>query len=251
MRARVLLRRVEYTLWSVGALATGFCAGVFLETRIYQAIQNQRLEEQLRAQRPHAPVLPPHKQRPIGSLVGRLEIPRLGFKAIVLEGSDSGTLRVAVGRIPESADPGQKGNIVLGGHRDTFFRPLRGIRDGDTIELVTPEGRYHYSVEWTEVVNPTQTEVLKPTREPSLTLVTCYPFHYIGPAPQRFIVRARQVDSSAVSALKAASYRPAAAPQSQTIRASQAIRPRKQSRSRGPKVATYSRLDARQSNRWR
>src|SRR6478609_2073497 len=124
MRARLLLRRVEYALWIAGALATGFCAGVFLEAHLYQNLQNGRLEEQLRARRPEVPNVPSPRQRerrPIGSLVGRVEIPRLGFKAIVLEGSDSGTLRVAVGRIPETADPGEKGNIVLAGHRDSFF----------------------------------------------------------------------------------------------------------------------------------
>src|SRR5690242_7370686 len=220
MRAHVLLRRVEYALWIAGALATGFCAGVFLEAHFYQSLQNRRLEEQLRAQRPQPPVAPPHARvrRPIGSLVGRLEIPRLGFQAMVLEGSDSGTLRVAVGRIPETADPGQKGNFVLAGHRDTFFRPFKGIRDGDRIEVVTPHGSYHYNVEWTQIVNPSETDVLKPTRDASLTLVTCYPFHYIGSAPQRFIVRAKQVDADPSNALKTVSYLPPAARNPQTAR---------------------------------
>jgi len=194
MRVRVLLKQTEYSLWIAGALATGFCAGVFLEARIFQAVQNRQLEEELRMQRPLAPA-PRNEPRPTGSLVGRLEIPRLQFSAVVLEGSDSGTLRVAVGRIPETAEPGQRSNIVLAGHRDTFFRPLRGIRDGDTIRLVTPSGRYQYVVDWTKVVNPADTSSLLPTPGPVLTLVTCYPFHYVGPAPERFIVRARQVGS--------------------------------------------------------
>jgi sortase A len=205
MRARVLLRRVEYILWIAGALTTGFCAGVLLETRLYQSLQNRQLEEQLRARRPQVPLTPPRVQQPIGSLVGRIEIPRLGFKAIVLEGSDSGTLRAAVGHIPQTAQPGEKGNFVLGGHRDTFFRPLKGIRDGDEVDLVTPGGTYRYSVQWTQVVDPSETSVLQPTRDSSLTLVTCYPFHYIGPAPQRFIVRARQIDSNSVAAVRTAS----------------------------------------------
>jgi sortase A len=241
----VLLRRVEYALWIAGALATGFCAGVFLEAHFYQALQNRRLEEELRARRPQAPVTPPHVRRPIGSLVGRLEIPRLGFKAIVLEGSDSGTLRVAVGRIPETADPGQQGNVVLAGHRDSFFRPLKGIRGGDQIEMVTPTGNYRYAVEWTEVVNPSQVEVLKPTREPSLTLVTCYPFHYIGPAPRRFVVRARQVNSGPATAVTAANY------QDVPRQISQSIRPRNPVGLRGSKLARNTRSDVRHGFRWR
>jgi sortase A len=244
MRARLLLRRVEYALWIAGALATGFCAGIFLEAHLYQALENQRLEAELNARRPGVPsapsITPRRERRPIGSLIGRVEIPRLGFRAIVLEGSDSGTLRVAVGRIPETADPGQKGNIVLAGHRDSFFRPLKGIRDGDEIELVTPQGNYRYSVQWTQVVNPTDTQVLQPTRDASLTLVTCYPFHYIGPAPQRFIVRARQIDAGPPTQVSAASYR---MPQPEA--------PHKPLRPRGGKLARNNAPDDRQSYRWR
>jgi len=193
MRAQALLRGIEYSLWIAGALAVGFCAGVFIEGRIFEALQNHRLEEALKSEHPPAPV-PRHTPRPLGSLVGRLEIPRLKFSALVLEGSDNGTLRLGVGRIPETAEPGQKGNIVLSGHRDTYFRPLSGIKDGDRIVLVTPAGQFHYVVDWTTVVNPTDTRSLMPTSNPALTLVTCYPFHYVGPAPERFIVRARQVE---------------------------------------------------------
>jgi sortase A len=245
MSARVLLRRVEYALWIAGALTTGFCAGVFLEAHLYQALQNRHLEEQLHARRPQTPpVVPPRVRRPIGSLVGRLEIPRLKFKAIVLEGSDSSTLRVAVGHVPETAQPGEKGNFVLGGHRDTFFRPLKGIRDGDEIQMVTPTGNYRYSVEWTEVVNPTETEVLKPTRDASLTLVTCYPFHYIGSAPQRFIVRARRINAESGAPVKAASFQESSSP----IRPR--ARPHGQVRARGSKLARNSRSDD-QFYRWR
>jgi sortase A len=204
MRARVLLRGAEYALWITGALAAGFCAGVFIEARLYQSLQERRLEEAIGAARPLPPATHERREkRPIGSLVGRLEIPRLRFKAIVLEGSDSSTLRVGVGRIPETADPGQRGNIVLGGHRDSFFRPLRGIRAGDQLALVTPHARFQYVVDWTEIVNPTDTSVLKPTAHAALTLVTCYPFQFVGSAPQRFIVRAHQVEGAEVKTASA------------------------------------------------
>jgi sortase A len=102
-------------------------------------------------------------------------------------------LRRAVGHVPQTALPGQWGNIVLAGHRDTFFRPLRKIQAGDAIALKTPAGNFEYRVESTAVTAPTDVQLLKPTEDRSLTLVTCYPFYYVGPAPKRFIVRARLV----------------------------------------------------------
>jgi sortase A len=126
----------------------------------------------------------------LGSAIGRLEIPRIGVSVVVLEGSDTEALRLGVGRLHNSALPGEPGNVVLAGHRDTFFRSLRDIRPGDRISLRTPQGTFAYTVDWTSVVNPADTAVLRPTANPALTLVTCYPFYYIGSAPQRFIVRA-------------------------------------------------------------
>jgi LPXTG-site transpeptidase (sortase) family protein len=109
---------------------------------------------------------------------------------VVLEGSDTGTLRLGVGRLRNSGLPGDAGNVVLAGHRDTFFRSLREIRPGDQISLRTPQGTFPYAVDWTTVVSPRDTSVLAQTASPALTLVTCYPFYYVGSAPQRFIVRA-------------------------------------------------------------
>jgi sortase A len=197
MRSLTLLRRAQYGFWFAGILLCGLSAGVYLQAHYFQATENRRLEEALRSKVLNiVPSPSTHIQKPTGSLVGRLEIPRLRFSAIVLEGSDSRTLRLGVGRIPGTANPGEAGNLVLGAHRDTFFRPLRGIRVGDSITLATTAGAYRYVVEWTEVVNPSDIDSLKATPERSLTLVTCYPFHYIGPAPQRFIVRARQLVST-------------------------------------------------------
>jgi sortase A len=194
MRGFAHLGRVQYAFWFAGALLCSLCAGAYLERCFYQAAESRRLDEALRSNttRP-APAPRESLRRAEGSLVGRLEIPRLQLSAIVLEGSDSRTLSRGVGRIPETADPGQNGNVVLSGHRDTFFRPLRKIRAGDRVTLQTPIGLYRYVVEWTAVVNPSDTASLKATPDRSLTLVTCYPFRYVGPAPQRFIVRARQM----------------------------------------------------------
>ena len=101
-----------------------------------------------------------------------------------------------MGHYPSSALPGEGGNVVLAGHRDTFFRPLRNIRRGDRIILETPRATLDYRVETTAVVNPNDVAVLAPTAGNILTLVTCFPFYYIGPAPHRFIVRAKLVPRS-------------------------------------------------------
>jgi sortase A len=123
-------------------------------------------------------------------LVGRIEIPRLRLKAVVAEGVSARTLRLAVGHVPGTALPGEDGNVVLAGHRDTFFRPLKDVEPGDAVTLTTPEGRFEYRVEAAEVVAPTRTDLLESTSAPTLTLVTCYPFYLVGSAPDRFIVRA-------------------------------------------------------------
>ncbi len=127
-----------------------------------------------------------------GVAMGRIEIPRLGVNAVVRTGSDARTLRLAVGHIPGTAAPGH-GNTGLAAHRDTFFRRLGNIERGDEIRVVTPDGTFRYTVEETLVVEPTDVWVLDPTDVPALTLVTCYPFRFIGSAPQRFIVRAHLI----------------------------------------------------------
>lgn len=126
--------------------------------------------------------------------VGRIEIPRLGVMAIVSEGADEGTLARAVGLVPGSAHPGEPGNMVLAGHRDTFFRPLRKIRLNDRIRVVVPSHIYEYRVQSLRVVAPQETDVLASKGVDELTLVTCYPFGFIGPAPDRFIVSAMRVN---------------------------------------------------------
>lgn len=180
---------LERTLLIVGLVLVGYYTYVSVETRLYQALENRELNAILSS----APALPSTRPRPQpapGSTLGRIEIPRLGVSAVIRAGSDARTLRLAVGHIPGTALPGESGNIGLAGHRDTFFRRLRHIRADDEIRVVTPEGTFAFRVEDTKVVAPKDTWVLKPTRATSLTLVTCYPFTYVGSAPDRFIVRA-------------------------------------------------------------
>jgi sortase A len=128
-----------------------------------------------------------------GELIGRLEIPRLGVSSIVLEGDDNRTLRHAVGHLPGTALPGGTGNVALAGHRDAAFAALREIENGDRIRLATAFGDYDYQVTSTAVVGPSALEVLAPSTTPRLTLITCYPFFYLGSAPKRFVVVAEAV----------------------------------------------------------
>ena len=133
-----------------------------------------------------APVMPV-----IHGLIGRLEIRRLNVSVIVMEGDDAATLAQAVGHLPDTALPWQQGNAVIAGHRDTFFRPLKNVREGDEIRVTTTRGIFDYRVIRTEIVEPDDLSVLAPISTRSLTLVTCYPFFFVGPAPQRFIIHAR------------------------------------------------------------
>jgi sortase A len=136
-----------------------------------------------------------------GSLIGRIQVPRLGLSELVLQGVSTTTLRRGVGHIPETALPGgQSGNVGLAGHRDTVFTQLKGIRKDDVISLETMYGTSRYAVDWTRIVQPQEVAVLAPDPgHAELTLVTCYPFHYIGSAPQRFIVRAHRLDGDALA----------------------------------------------------
>jgi sortase A len=126
-------------------------------------------------------------------MIGRLTIPRLHIGEMVREGDGEKTLSVALGHIPGTALPGQNGNVGVAGHRDTLFRGLRAIGRNDRIRFQTLNGSYDYQVESIEIVRPDDIGVLASGGHPELTLVTCYPFYYVGPAPDRFVVKARQV----------------------------------------------------------
>lgn len=198
---------LERSLFGLAALCLGACLWAFGESMLYATWQSRRLDRALRegsalAGPSRTPVESDAGPRPepsalSGDLVGRLEAPRLGLRVIVAEGVAIGTLRHAVGHVPGTALPGQKGNVALAGHRDLAFRRLRDVREGDTMRLVTPAGSYDYVVESAAVVGPERADLLDPTPQPTLTLVTCYPFFMVGPAPQRFVVRARLLSPSA------------------------------------------------------
>lgn len=128
-----------------------------------------------------------------GDVVGELEIPRLAVSVVVFEGDDDGILSQGAGHIPGTALAPAGGNIGIAAHRDTYFRPLRNIRKDDQIVLKTPEGVLRFSVTGTEIVRPSNVGVLAAAAGRDLTLVTCYPFFFVGNAPERFIVHARKI----------------------------------------------------------
>lgn len=156
----------------------------------FQHTADQVFDEQVHSAPPRPSAAPLPKPEP-DALVGRLVIPRLHLHAIVREGVDRKALDVALGHVPGTALPGQNGNVGIAGHRDTLFRCLRDISKDDLIVFQTTHGTYSYQVEKTSIVKPQDVAVLAPGAHSEITLVTCYPFYYVGPAPDRFIVKAR------------------------------------------------------------
>src|SRR5262245_56684799 len=139
----------------------------------------------------------PHEPRTASDegLIGRIEIPSLGLTALVLEGTGERTLRRGVGHVESTALPGERGNVGLAAHRATYFGKLGEVSAGDLITIRTFEGTYTYQVDSTLIVTPERGDLLEPVESSTLTLVTCYPFHWVGPAPKRFVVRASRVDT--------------------------------------------------------
>jgi sortase A len=223
-RHRRTLRFLEVFFWCLAFVLLGCYAYVYLDRSVYQAYEAWSFDRRLEHRpvsvigflwhsigigetewvskdtgnvfaRPAVPAVPPAHREPVpsGALLGRIEIPRVGVSSMILNGTTAKCLRRAVGHIEGTPLFGTAGNVGLAGHRDTFFRGLRLIRKGDVIRVETLEGTYEYVVESTQIVGPDDVEVLDASIQPVLTLVTCYPFDYIGSAPRRFIVRAREV----------------------------------------------------------
>ena len=212
-RLTIFLRWARFFFLAMGVLALGYCAVVLIDKWAYQAYQTWRFERALKDAHTSPGTHPQRAASPLtaqaqadraraesfgidglaGSPLGRIEISSLGLAAMIMEGTDARTLQHAVGHIPGTPLPGQQGNVALAGHRDTFFRGLRNIHKDDKITLTTLHGFFSYRVDSTQVVEPEDTQVLAATADDFLTLVTCYPFYYVGPAPKRFIVRARRI----------------------------------------------------------
>ena len=129
--------------------------------------------------------------QPAGEVLTKLSIPRIGLRAVVIEGTSSRSLLLGPGHMTGSAIPGTDGNSVIAGHRDTFFRHLHSLKAGDAIYVLRSGKRFHYAVIEKKVVQANDLSVLRASRGSELTLITCYPTHFIGPAPQRLIIVAK------------------------------------------------------------
>jgi sortase A len=196
MRTRRVLRLLERTLFLAGVALLGYWASVQVSSQLTRrhvldamAAPVAEMEASLREIVTQT------------GFVGRIEIPRIGLDEVVLADADDRSLDLGAGHLSRTALPDEPGNFVLAGHRDSHFRKLRDIRPGDAIRVTTPLGTFEYQVEETFKVLPDQVGVLEDLGMPMLTLVTCYPFEYVGPAPQRFIVRARPVSSWTTAAV--------------------------------------------------
>jgi len=190
------LRWIERALITSGAGLALWCAVTLVEARFHQTAtippppltvtQTTLPGDGGRAAVPSTPAPAPAP----GTMLGRLDAPSVKLSTVVLEGSDDGTLSRGSGHIEDTPFPGQSGNVGIAGHRDTTFRALRNIHVGDPLEFKTADRLYRYRISKTMIVGPDDVYVLDPTEQPALTLVTCYPFEFIGHAPRRFIVRA-------------------------------------------------------------
>jgi sortase A len=188
------------TLNALGITLIVICTLSYLDMWVYQSTESFHLGMQ-RLGTDRAPVggrpvaaAAPRTHYNEGESMGWIEIPRLGVSAVVAQGIEKATLSRAVGHIPGTSLPSEGGNVGLAAHRDTFFRALQDVKVADSIRLVMPHSTYVYRVEDTSIVRPEDVGVLEDTPLPTLTLVTCYPFDYLGSAPYRFIVRARAVE---------------------------------------------------------
>ena len=180
-RSRVLLC-IEATLVVVGVALAVWSAATLMEARRTRSLPIEPVRVTMARAAPER-----------GTVIGRIDIPSLQISTPVLEGTDDETLRRGSGHIEDTPFPGEPGNIGIAGHRDTIFRPLRRLRIGDVLNLATSDHVYRYRVAKTMIVGPGDVYVLDPTTDPTLTLVTCYPFDFIGHAPKRYIVRAELI----------------------------------------------------------
>lgn len=174
---------LEWMLLGLGLATLGVYGYETVEARRVRAEQTAAFERAARAQ--HVPT-----RVAAGGLVGMLDVPRLQLSTPVIEGDDDGTLKRSVGHLPDTPMPWEAGNSAIAGHRDGLFRPLKDVKVGDEIRFRTTTDEFRYRVTKTTIVSPDDLSVLERQPQASLTLITCYPFYYVGSAPQRFIVHA-------------------------------------------------------------
>ena len=180
------IRRVELLLFAVGVLCAGYLFVVGAQSRVAHASAaafGQADRSGLVQAEPAAGAVQ-------GTVIGRLEIRAIGLSVPILSNFEQNSLLRGIGHIEGTALPGGLGTMGLAGHRDTYFRPLRNIALGMRIDVTDETGTYHYQVDSTEIVTPEEVRVLNIMDRPKMTLVTCYPFNYVGAAPKRFIVHA-------------------------------------------------------------
>jgi sortase A len=188
MRQRGWLVWLGSALIFGGAAALGWYGWTLHERTIAQRRAKEWLVRTIAV--PNPVPAPPLRH---GDVIGELDIPRLQVSVMIFEGDDAGVLSRGAGHIPGTALRPGKGNIGIAAHRDTYFRPLRFIHTDDVIGLKTPAGTSLYSVTEATIVRPSDVGVLARAPGRDLTLVTCYPFFYVGSAPERFIVHARKI----------------------------------------------------------
>lgn len=187
---RLLWRSVRFAFLAIGIGCLSYTAWIYLGQYWHERTRSAAFDRE-RREAGAAPAEP---------FEARLSIPRLRLTTMVEEGVGEDILSRAAGHVPETAKPGRPGNVAIAAHRDTLFRPLKGIRNHDQIVLSTRTRDYQYEVVSTSIVSPDDVAVLAPVKgENTLTLITCYPFYFVGHAPKRFIVRARQRSVSSVT----------------------------------------------------
>ena len=199
---------ISRALVAVGLACLVLYSVVTVYTWGYQRAAKSRVEQMISIERPAAAAVReyvPDVSKPLktGEIIGRVDIPRLRLSAAVAEGDDDKTLGNAVGHLPDTPLPWhRRGNVALAAHRDGLFRSLEGVRLNDDVRVVTSRGEFHYRVTKTHIVDPDDVWVIAPTDTPTITLITCYPFTFIGNAPRRFIVKAELVEDLGGSVLK-------------------------------------------------
>lgn len=184
-------RALGLLLILVGMIALTWVGFQYVSSAWFDRETRASLESLRRAPQPESTPRP--STMAVGQAIGTLEITRVGLSGVVVEGDSDAVLDRAIGHLPDTPLPWHDGNSALAAHRDTIFRPLKGVRLGDTLRLKTPHGDFDYRVTETLIVKPNEVWVLDPTPVSTLTLISCWPFNYIGHAPERFIVRAERI----------------------------------------------------------